>query len=358
MNGAPLRIAHYGTGDTGSQALKGMLSRPQFELVAHLVHSADKVGRDSGEIVGVAPVGVRATADLDEFLAVDADCVTYFATDFGREPDVVITEMCALLASGKNVVTSTMPALVYPPGLPKDVADRLAEACAAGNASFFCSGIAPGFTPDALVLACSSLCARVTSVTVAERIFMGTYQDPMTFQYLGYGRTPDQDAATQHSDVPSDAFRATFSMLGAGLGIEFDDVRARRDVAFADKDYTCAAGDIPAGTVASVRLGFQGVVRGEPRVTSSIIYSMIDTVVDNWLPRDPPDAPQDARTTQVIITGDPDVDCRLILSGSDQPGVDATAARVLNAIGATCAASPGLHSPLTLAVWGDHAFAV
>ena len=52
-------------------------------------------------------------------------------------------------------------------------------------------------------------------------------------------------------------------MLGAGLGIEFDDVRRpRRDVAFADKGSTCVAGDIPAGTVASVRLGFQGVVAG------------------------------------------------------------------------------------------------
>jgi 2,4-diaminopentanoate dehydrogenase len=358
MTGSALRIAHYGTGDTGAQALKGVLARNGLELVAHLVHSADKVGRDSGEIVGLEPIGIRATADLDEFLAVNADCVTYFATDFGRDPDVVITEMCAMLASGKNVVTSTMPALVYPPGLPKDVADRLGEACATGNSSFFCSGIAPGFTPDALVLACSSLCERVTSVTVAERIFMGTYQDPMTFQYLGFGRTPDEDAATQHSDVPSEAFRATFSMLGDGLGVEFDEVRARRDVALADEDYTCAAGPIPAGTVASVRLGFEGVVGGKPLVTTSIIYSMIDTVVDDWLPSDPADAPPDARTTQVIITGAPDVDCRLILSGSDQPGVDATAARVLNAIPATCAASPGLHSPLTLAVWGDHAFVV
>ena len=81
------RVAHYGTGDTGSQALRCVIARPEFELVAHLVHSPDKVGRDSGEIVGVGPVGVRATDSLDEFLAIDADCVAYFATDFGREPE-------------------------------------------------------------------------------------------------------------------------------------------------------------------------------------------------------------------------------------------------------------------------------
>ena len=75
MSAPTYRIAHYGTGDTGSEALRTLIARPEFELVAHLVHSPEKVGRDSGEIAGVAPVGVLATADLDEFLSVDADCV-------------------------------------------------------------------------------------------------------------------------------------------------------------------------------------------------------------------------------------------------------------------------------------------
>ncbi len=358
MAGSPYRIAHYGTGDTGAQALRGILERPELQLVAHLVHSADKVGRDSGEIVGAAAAGVRATGDLDEFLAVDADCVTYFATDFGRDADQVIDEMCAMLAAGKNVVTSTMPALAYPPALPHALAGRLDDACTAGGTSFFCTGIAPGFTPDTLVLTVSSLCEQVTSVTVSERIFMSTYQDPLTFQYLGFGRMPADDAAVPHSDVPSDAFRSTFALLGDGLGMTFDEVRAGRDAAFADTDYTCAAGAIPQGTVASVRLSFVGVIDGEPRVTVGIIYSMIDTVVDDWAPRVPGAAPPNARMTQVVVEGAPHVDCTLTLSGSDQPGVDATAARVVNAIAATCNASPGLHSALDLGIWGDHTFRV
>jgi hypothetical protein len=62
MSGPTYRVAHYGTGDTGSQALRGIIRRPEFELVAHLVHSPEKVGRDSGEIVGLAPVGVHGRA--------------------------------------------------------------------------------------------------------------------------------------------------------------------------------------------------------------------------------------------------------------------------------------------------------
>ena len=159
MTGQSYRVAHYGTGDTGSQALRGIIARPEFALVAHLVHSPDKVGRDSGEIVGVAPVGVRATDSLDEFLSIDADCVAYFATDMGRDHDAVIDEMCRMLESGRNIVTSTMPVLIYPPAAPPDVLRRLEDACTAGGTSFFCSGIAPGFTGDAFVLTAASLCA-------------------------------------------------------------------------------------------------------------------------------------------------------------------------------------------------------
>jgi len=354
--GRSYRVAHYGTGDTGSQALRGVILRPEFELVAHLVHSPDKVGRDSGDIVGAAPVRVRATGSLDEFLTVDADCVTYFATDFGREPDAVIDEMCRMLESGRNVVTSTMPVLVYPPAAPPDVLRRLEAACATGGASFFCSGIAPGFTGDAFVLTAASLCAHITSVAVYERIFMGTYSDPLSFQYLGFGRPPEELADDARPTKVSDAFSSTFSMLADGLGCRFDEVWNHREHAVADADHVVAAGPIPKGSVASVRLCSQGVVDGTTRASTAIIYSMIDHVVDEWAPAVPPGAPDLARFTQVIIDGDPHVDVTLTLSGSDQPGVDATAARVINSIAATCAAPPGVHSPFDLPISPTRSF--
>jgi 2,4-diaminopentanoate dehydrogenase len=357
MTGQSYRVAHFGTGDTGSQALRTIVARPEYELVAHLVHSPEKVGRDSGEIVGLAPVGVRATDSVDEFLAVDADCVTYFATDFGREPDTVIDEMCRMLESGRNVVTSTMPVLVYPPAAPPEVLQRLEAACAAGRASLFCSGIAPGFTGDTFVLTAASLCQRVTSVAVYERIFMGTYSDPLSFQYMGFGQPPEDLADDARPTLASDAFSSTFSMLADGLGCRFDEVWNHREYAVADTDHLLAAGPIPKGTVASVRLCSTGLLDGTTRVSTAITYSMIDHVVDNWAPAVAPGAPDLARFTQVVIQGEPHVDMTLTLSGSDQPGVDATAARVINSIAATCAASPGVRSPLDLPLSATRSFA-
>lgn len=350
MSPATYRVAHYGTGDTGAQALREVIARSDLELVAHLVHSPEKAGCDSGDLVGAGPVGITTVTDFDEFLAVDADCVTYFATDFGRDETQVIDEMAAILASGKNIVTSTMPALSYPPQMSSDIIDRLEKGCRAGQTSFFCSGIAPGYTTDAFIIACGSVSHGITSITLSERVFMATYQDPKVFKYLGFGQPPDAPALVD--EVGTGGFTGPFLAVAKSLGTTLDDVRTRREVAVADADYECPAGPIPKGTVATVRFVHEAFVGGVPRITMSIVYSMIDKVVDQWAPViiGPPDV--NVRTSQVVIDGTPTVDVVLNLSGSHQPGVDATAGRVVNAVPSTCDAAPGLYSCLDMPVWG------
>ncbi len=117
----PLRWHRYG--HAGTLVLRQLLQRPDVEIGRPPgAQPGENPGGDPGEIVGVNPVGVRATGSFgDEFCALDADCVTYMATEFGREVDDVIDEMCRLLESGKNVVTTTFIRLVYPKSLPPDM---------------------------------------------------------------------------------------------------------------------------------------------------------------------------------------------------------------------------------------------
>ena len=83
-----------------------MLNHPQLELVGCWVHSADKNGRDVGEILGIESLGVAATSNNDDVLALDADCVVYSPL-IPNDDEVV-----AILRSGKNVVTPV--GWVYP----------------------------------------------------------------------------------------------------------------------------------------------------------------------------------------------------------------------------------------------------
>src|SRR5438874_2645153 len=76
----PYKVIQWATGNVGQLALRGIIEHPDLELVGLLVHSGDKAGKDAGELAGVGPVGVRATNDVEEILAVDADVVSYMAT--------------------------------------------------------------------------------------------------------------------------------------------------------------------------------------------------------------------------------------------------------------------------------------
>jgi|GEM_PF-1342467 hypothetical protein len=343
------RIAHYGTGQIGKLALRQILERSEFELVGHLVHTKSKIGLDTGEIVGCPATGVKAIGDFDEFCGLDADCVVYFATDFGREADEVIEEMCRLLESGKNVVTTTFTRMVYPQSLPAATLTRLENACAAGHSGFFGTGVAPGFTIDALPIHCASVSENPRSVRIYERVLQGTYEDPLSFRALGFGSIPDGPIV----DVPADAwlghFEGAVRMLADGFGWQLSEIRALQDLALAQRDYKFVAGDIPEGTIAAVRLRFDGMVDGEARVQVASVYTMPDDPADSWPPVRPPSS-QARRYTRIEIDGNPAVSVQFELEGDQLPGGDATATRAVNAIAPLCNAAPGVHSALDLVI--------
>ena len=60
----------------GVAAIKGVLEHPDLELVGCWVHSADKAGKDVGEIIGIEPVRRRRiTAERVAIAAIMAGCL-------------------------------------------------------------------------------------------------------------------------------------------------------------------------------------------------------------------------------------------------------------------------------------------
>src|SRR5689334_17424618 len=111
---APIRVAVWGTGGVGAIAVQVIAHRPDLELVAVRVHDPAKSGRDAGELIGRAPLGLRTTDTTEDLLAARPDCVCYAAIGAGRD-DEVLTEIADLLAAGIDVVTVSLPGLVHPP---------------------------------------------------------------------------------------------------------------------------------------------------------------------------------------------------------------------------------------------------
>ena len=113
------RVVQWSTGGVGSLAIAAISRRPDLDLVGVWVHDPDKVGRDAGELAGIGPLGLAATSDADELLALAPDCVCYAASGESR-PTEAVDDFCRILEAGINVVTTSVPGLLYPPGFDAD----------------------------------------------------------------------------------------------------------------------------------------------------------------------------------------------------------------------------------------------
>ncbi|MGO9354770.1 MAG: dihydrodipicolinate reductase, partial [Mycobacterium sp.] len=166
--GKTYKVVVWATGGVGRYAIRTAADRPNLELVGAWVYSATKDGQDIGTLAGIEPVGVTATRDVDALLSGDADCIMY-AAPAGPRPKEALADFCRILTAGKNIVTTSLPGLVYEKGsLSERYLEPIREACRAGNSSIYSSGIEPGFGCDLFPIALLSMSHRVYSVRGIE----------------------------------------------------------------------------------------------------------------------------------------------------------------------------------------------
>lgn len=164
----PIRVAHLGTGVIGTEVIKGIVNHSDLELVGMWVTSPGKVGKDAADLAGIAaPTGIRAVNSLDEASAAKPDILTYCDNGIGREHDAA-NEIARTLASGVDVVTISLLNMLYPPAGPADLWECLNRAAAAGNSTFLCTGIDPGFCSDVLPLALLTMSDEIEHIRMQE----------------------------------------------------------------------------------------------------------------------------------------------------------------------------------------------
>ena len=95
-----LRVAQWATGKVGARSLRAIIQHSQLELVGLYVHSANKTGKDAGELCGLAPIGIKATQSIDDIITAKPDCLMYM------QEGVVLDDVCKILESGINIVTT------------------------------------------------------------------------------------------------------------------------------------------------------------------------------------------------------------------------------------------------------------
>jgi hypothetical protein len=306
------------------------------------VHSADKHGRDVGELIGRPPVGVAATSDVDEALAIDADCVVY-APLFGDAAMVA-----RILRSGKSVVTPV--GWVYPAA--DDVQD-LEAACREGGSVLHGTGIHPGGITERFPLMVSALSHAITHVRAEEFSDIRTYDAPdVVRDIMLFGATPEQARESIMTSVLGGGFGQAVRMVADVLGFAIEpDLRTTHEVAVATKPIESPIGTIEPGLVAAQRFRWEALVDGTPVVTAAVNWFMGDADLDPAWTFGP-----EGERFEVEVAGDPPV--RLTFHGlhpdsiaeglARNRGIVATAAHCVSAVPYVCRAEPGIRTYLDL----------
>ena len=333
-----LRVIQWATGNIGTRALRAVIEHPDLELAGLWVSSAEKVGRDAGELCGASPTGIAAINSVDKIVARAADCVLYMrqGTD--------IPELCRLLASGKNVVT-TRGDFHHPASMDPATRREIEAACAAGGTSIYSTGSSPGFITEALAFPLLSLSRRLDCLTIDEFGDMESRNSPdLLFNVMGYAE-PMAPFDQRRAEHLKDDFGSSLAQVAAASGIEVEQWDAFGELAAATRDVTIAAGTIPQGTVAAQRITVQGLRAGKPVLRFRANWYCSREI-------DQPDWELRESGWRVRVTGDTPLDVSITFPVAPEdyaaftPGL--TAHRAVNAVAAVCAAPPGIRTTADL----------
>jgi 4-hydroxy-tetrahydrodipicolinate reductase len=339
------RVVQWTTGNVGKSSLRSILANPQFELIGCYAWSPDKAGRDAGELVGVDPIGVAATNDVDALLDLKPDCVVY------NPMWIDVDELVRILSAGVNVVTTASFITGHNLG---DGRDRIKQACREGGSTMFGSGVSPGFA-ELLAIVSAMVCNRVDKVTVNEAADTTFYDSPDTERPVGFGQPIDNPELAQMAEKGTAIFAEAVRLVADALGVELDEIRCVPEFAQTTADLEMASWTIPAGCVAGVYISWQGVVAGRTVIDLNVRWRKGQTLEPDWK------IDQDGWVIQV--DGQPTVTTKVgflpppyfqatTLAEFMALGHIMTAMPAINAIPAVVASAPGIVTyadlPLTL----------
>ncbi|WP_022958352.1 dihydrodipicolinate reductase [Spongiibacter tropicus] len=343
------KVVVWGTGNVGRPAIRAVLSHRELELVGVVVSNPAKVGRDAGELAGVAPCGVAATDDWQSLISSGIDAVVY-AANADTRGEAAFMELIGCLSAGVNVVSTAFYPLLFPKvGIPEAVGP-IQQICEQHNASVFISGVDPGWVMDIMPILVSGVASGIEEIRMQEIFNYGLYDAPdVVRNVIGFGLSMDTLPRMLEEEALKIVWAPMVAIVAEALDVTLDSIETHVErVALERSIQVDGMGEFEAGTQGAFRFEVRGMVNGRARIVVEHVTRIDDDCAPDW-----PYPPEGQGCHQLMITGTPD----LVVSyhGHDriEPGPagggNASAAnRIVNAIPAVCDGKAGILSPLDL----------
>jgi hypothetical protein len=333
----PYRVVQWTTGNVGKSSVEAIAKNPNYELVGLYAWSKDKVGSDAGELAGIGPLGVKATNDVDELLALKPDAVVY------NPMWIDVDELVRILEAGVNVVASASFITGHNLG---DGRAKLEEACQRGGSTLFGSGVSPGFA-ELLAIVAATSCDRIDKITIAESADTTLYDSPDTERPVGFDKHIDDPDLPPMAQQGTAVFAEAVQLVADAIGVELDEIKCVSEYAKTTEDLPMASWTIKAGHVAGVYASWQGIVNGKTVIDINVRWKKGQTLEPDWqIDGDGWKITIDGRPTVNMSVGflppQDMIDNAKTLEDFFVLGHIMTAMPPIHAIGAVVAAAPGI----------------
>ena len=332
------RVVQWATGRIGESSLRELIRSPEMDLVGVYVHSAAKDGRDAGELCGLAPIGIKATRDINKIIALKPDCVV--AVQEGANID----DVCRFLEAGINIATSRVDYL-EPDYMEPEVRRRTEAACLKGNASIHATGSSPGFSSEALPLVATMMSRRMDCMTIDEFADIPLSCPDVQVIGMGFGREPGDKFNPQLLAHIAHGFKQSVNLVAKTLNAPLDGIETMGETANAKERFVLPGGTaIEQGTIAAQRINVLGMRKGAPIIRYRINWYCTKNVDQDWNLRH--------NGWRLLIEGETPVEINVSFPVAPDKASAAMAAltaySVINAVPYVCAAPPGIQTTAEL----------
>jgi 2,4-diaminopentanoate dehydrogenase len=315
-----IRVIQFGLGPIGSAVARHVLERPGVELVGAVDIAPAKVGKDTGEVLGLEKkLGIPVSGSLAEALAhARADVVTHCT---GSYADHFTAQILEILGAGLSIV-STSEELSFPWLAHPAEAKLIDDAAKHAGRAVLATGVNPSFLMDTLPLTLTAICQRVDHITVTRTQNASNRRGPFQAK-IGSGMTIDEFTAKMAAGrMGHVGLVESAGMVLTTLGKRMVKFETSVEPVVAEKPVTTPYFDVAAGRVRGLRQVAHAYAP-EGEFLTLVFVAALDEATD-----------QDV----VVIEGKPNLE--VTLKGTN--GDIATVAITVNAIRRVLVAQPGL----------------
>ncbi|MGW4478512.1 NAD(P)H-dependent amine dehydrogenase family protein [Rhodococcus triatomae] len=339
----PIRVFQVATGNLGTEMIKRIAAHPDLELVGVHCYTPEKIGKDSGELAGLAPNGVPATGSVAEIIAAEPDVMTFHGVFPDEDLYVAVLEAGIDVVTTADWITGHHRDRNHPHPSGRKVSELLADACARGGSTFYGTGMNPGLN-QILGIVHTADVADIENVTVIESVDVSCHHSVETWKAVGYGLPVDDPTIPASLQKYTSVFADSVYLMADCFDLELDEVTFSAELGACTKDVDLGWYRLPKGSLGGSYVKYRGLVDGVARIESHIEWQMTPQTEPKW----------DVKGCYITkIQGDPCIYSKHMVlpkPGTDfsspaafaSIGMSVTGLPVLNSIRSVVAAPPGI----------------